>query len=36
MSRKQIDKHIEKLREGKLLDENEVKSLCDKAKEILT
>lgn len=35
MSHKQFDKHIEKLREGKLLDEAEVKALCDRAKEIL-
>ncbi len=32
MNRKLVDKHIEKLREGKLLDENEVKALCDRAK----
>lgn len=32
MNRKEVEKYIEKLREGKLLDENEVKLLCDRAK----
>ncbi|EEC42884.1 predicted protein [Phaeodactylum tricornutum CCAP 1055/1] len=30
-----IDEHIERLREGNTLTENEVKALCEKAKEIL-
>ena len=36
MSRKQVDEQIERLRKGEKLAENEVKVLCDKAKEILS
>jgi len=35
MSFEEIDEHIERLRGGGTLTENEVKRLCDKAKEIL-
>ncbi len=30
-----LDKHIETLRKGKFLKESEVKTLCEKARELL-